>query len=116
MEKITVYEKPTCSTYRKVAKTLIENGVGFEKVNYYVEPFSKAKLKSLLNKMKMKPSELLRKKEKVFKDLKIEEKNFSEEQILDLMIKHPNLVQRPIVEKGNKAILARPAERISELL
>jgi arsenate reductase len=115
MEKITVYEKPTCSTCRKVAKTLIENGVDFEKVNYYVEPFSKAKLKSLLNKMKMKPSELLRKKEHLFKNLKIEEKNFSEEQILNLMIKYPDLVQRPIVEKGNKAILARPAERISEL-
>lgn len=112
MSKITIYEKPTCTTCRKVSKLLIENGVDFEKVNYYVEPFSKARLQSLLKKMKMKPSELLRKNEQAYKNLKIKEKKFSEDQILDLMIKHPDLVQRPIVEKGEKAILARPPEKV----
>jgi len=116
MSKITIYEKPTCTTCRKVSKLLIENRVDFEKVNYYVEPFSKARLQSLLKKMKMKPSELLRKNEQVYKNLKIKEKKFSEDQILDLMIKHPDLVQRPIVEKGEKAILARPPERLKEIL
>jgi arsenate reductase len=115
MHKITVYEKPTCTTCRKVAKVLTESGVDFEKVNYYIEPFLKTKLKSLLKKMGMKPSEVLRKNEQVYKKLKIKEKNYTEGQILDLMIKHPDLVQRPIIEKGNKAILARPPERINEL-
>ena len=64
MPKITVYEKLTCTTCRKVSKALTENGVDFEKVNYYVDPFSKTKLQSLLNKMNMKPSEILRKNEK----------------------------------------------------
>ena len=116
MQKITVYEKPTCTTCRKVTKALIENGVNFEKVNYYIEPFSKTKLQSLLKKMKMRPSEVLRKNEKVYKDLKFKEKNYSEVQILDLMIKYPDLVQRPIIEKGNEAILARPPERIKEII
>jgi len=115
MQKITVYEKLTCTTCRKVVKALIDNDVDFEKVNYYIEPFSKSKLQSLLKKMKMKPSEILRKNEKVYKDLKFKEKNYTEAQVLDLMIKYPNLVQRPIVEKGSKAILARPPERIFEL-
>jgi len=115
MAKITVYEKPTCTTCRKVAKLLIENGVDFEKVNYYIEPFTKPKLQSLLKKLKMKPSDILRKKEKIFKDLNFTEKNYTEEQVLDLMIKYPDLVQRPIVERDNKAILARPPERIREL-
>jgi arsenate reductase len=115
MPKITVYEKPTCTTCRKVAKALIENRIDFEKVNYYIEPFSKTKLETLLKKMKMKPSEILRKNEKVYKDLKFNEKNYTEKQILELMIKYPDLVQRPIVEKGSKAILARPPERIKEL-
>jgi len=115
MSGITVYEKPTCTTCRKVVKALTENRVDFNKVNYYIDPFSKSKLKSLLKKMKMKPSELLRKNEQAYKDLKIKERNYSEEQILDLMIKNPDLVQRPIVEKGEKAILARPPERIAEL-
>jgi len=68
-----------------------------------------------LKKMKMKPSEILRKNEKVYKDLKFKEKNYTEKQILDLMVKYPDLVQRPIVEKGAKAILARPSEKIKEL-
>ena len=114
MTKTTVYEKPTCTTCRKVAKALTENGIDFEKVNYYIESFSKTKLQSLLKKMKMKPSEILRRNEKVYKDLKFKEKNYTEKQILDLMIKHPDLVQRPIIEKGNKVILARPPERIFE--
>ncbi len=115
MPQITVYEKPTCTTCRKVAKALSENGVDFDKVNYYVEPFTKTKLHSLLKKMKMKPSELLRKNEKAYNDLKLKEKNYSESQILDLMIKYPDIVQRPIIEKGNKAILARPPEKVLEL-
>jgi len=115
MPTITVYEKPTCTTCRKVTKLLIESGVDFDKVNYYIKPFTKTKLQSLLRKMKLKPSELLRKNEKVFKDLKFKEKNYTEEQILDLMINHPDLVQRPIIENGNKAILARPPEKTLEL-
>ena len=115
MAKITVYEKPTCTTCRKVAKALIENGVDFEKVNYYVQPFTRAQLKTLLDKMNMLPSELLRKNEKAYKELDLKNKNYSETQILAMMIKNPDLVQRPIIEKGKKAILARPPERINEL-
>ena len=67
MSKINVYEKPTCTTCRKVSKYLKEEGFKFEKINYYVKPFSKSLLKSLLKKMNIKPSELLRKKEKLIK-------------------------------------------------
>jgi arsenate reductase (glutaredoxin) len=116
MPKITVYEKPTCTTCRKVAKLLIEYGVDFEKVNYYIEPFSRSQLQSLLKKMGIKPSDLLRKNETIYKKFNIKGENFSEDQILDLMIKHPDLVQRPIVEMGNKVILARPTERLKEIL
>ena len=115
MAKITVYEKPTCTTCRKVAKALTENGVDFEKVNYYIEPFTKTQLKALLDKMKMQPSELLRKNEKAYKELDFKNKNYTETQILTMMIKNPDLIQRPIIEKGKKAILARPPERINEL-
>jgi arsenate reductase (glutaredoxin) len=115
MAAITVYEKPTCTTCRKVSKILIENGVDFEKVNYYIKPFTKTKLKTLLAKMDMKPSELLRKNEKAYKELDIKNKSYTEKEILDLMIKNPDLVQRPIVQKGEKVILARPPEKIREL-
>ena len=115
MSKITVYEKPTCSTCRSVVKILNEHGVEFEKVNYYIEPFTENKLRSLLRKMNLKPSELLRKNEDIYKNLKSKILSLHENEILKLMIKNPDLVQRPIVEKGNKAILARPAEKIHDL-
>lgn len=116
MSKITIYEKPTCTTCRKVLKALEEAGIDFEKVNYYIKPFTKTKLQNLLKKMKMKPSELLRKNEKAYKDLDMKNKKYTETRILDLMTKNPALVQRPIVEKGAKAILARPPERLKEIL
>ena len=116
MEKITVYQKPTCTTCKQVCSVLQEKKVDFKAVNYYLEPIPKSKLQDLLKKMQMKPSELLRKKEPAYKELKIQQKNLSESEILDLMLKHPDLIQRPIVEKGSKAILARPAERILEIL
>ena len=116
MSKITIYEKPTCTTCRKVVKALNEAGVDFEKVNYYIKPFTKTKLQNLLKKMKMKPSELVRKNEKAYKDLDMKNKKYTEAQVLDFMIKNPDLVQRPIIEKGEKAILARPPERLKEIL
>lgn len=116
MEKITLYEKPTCTTCRQVHKVLEESGVDFRSVNYYVEPISKALLKELVRKMKIKPAELFRKKEEIYKKLKLNEKEVTDDEALDLMARHPDLIQRPIVEKGARAILARPAERIKEIL
>jgi len=113
VNKITIYEKPTCTTCRKVNKILAEKGIDYNKVNYYIEPFTERKLKSLLKKMNMKPSELLRKREKGTKSIDL--KKVSEEKILKLMVSNPDLVERPIIEKGKKAILARPPERIGEL-
>ena len=114
--KITVYQKPTCTTCRQVYTALKESGVDFDSVNYYVEPISKAKLKELLKKIGISAKELLRTKEEIYKTLKLSEKKLSDDDILDLMAKHPDLIQWPIVEKGSKAILARPAERLKEIL
>ena len=88
----------------------------FETVDYYVDPIPKAKLKDLLRKMAMKPRDLLRTKEAVYKELKLGERDLSDSQIIDLMVKHPDLIQRPIIEKGARAILARPADRIKEIM
>ena len=116
MAKITVYQKPSCTTCRQVTKALKERGVDFDAVDYYVEPIPKPKLQELLKKMGMSAAELLRKKEPVYKELGLAEKNLTDHQILDLMAEHPDLIQRPIVEKGAKAILARPAERLKDIL
>jgi len=114
--KITIYQKPTCTTCRQVHAVLKESGVDFEAVNYYLDPIPKTKLKDLLRKMGMKPRELLRTKEAVYKELQLGERELSDDQLVDLMVQHPDLIQRPIVEKGARAILARPAERLRDIL
>jgi arsenate reductase len=114
--EITVYQKPTCTTCRQVYKALQEKGVDFNAVNYYVEPIPKKKLLELLKKMGLSARELLRTKEGIYKTLKLAEKDLGEDALVDLMVKYPDLIQRPIVEKGSRAILARPAERLKEIL
>lgn len=115
-ERIVVYEKPTCSTCRSLDKMLKEFGADYDKINYYVEPIGEKKLKELLTKMKIKPAELLRKKEAIYKQLKLSDSEHSDEELIALMVKHPDLIQRPIVEKGKRAVLARPVENVRELL
>ena len=114
--KITIYQKPTCTTCRQVHAALKESGVNFDAVNYYVDPIPRTKLRELLRKMGLTPRELLRTKEEVYKKLRLGERDLTDDQIIDLMIEHPDLIQRPIVEKGARAILARPAERLKEIL
>lgn len=116
MEKLTIYQKPTCTTCRQVYAVLKESGVDFKAVDYYLDPLSAKKIKELLRKMGMTAEALLRKKEEVYKKLKFAEKKYSEDEIVEFMAKHPDLIQRPIAEKGNRAILARPAEKIKEIL
>lgn len=114
--KITVYQKPACTTCRQVYNALKESGVDFDAVDYYTDPIPKTKLKELLKKAGMSARDLLRTKEEIYRKLKLGEKDLSESDIVDLMVEYPDLIQRPIVEKGSRAILARPAERLTEIL
>ena len=76
--KIVIYQKPTCTTCRQVHAALKESGVDFDAVDYYLDPIPKAKLKELLRKMGMKPRELLRTKEAVYRQLKRGERELSD--------------------------------------
>ena len=115
-KNITVYERPTCTKCREMDRYLREAGVDFNKVNYYIEPLSKKKLAELIAKMKIKPRDLLRKSEPIYRDLGLSKGDFSDDELISLMVKHPDLMQRPIVERGNKAVLGRPTENVKELL
>jgi arsenate reductase len=97
-------------------KLLRESGVPFEKVNYYIEPLSKKKLTELIRKMKISPRELLRTSEPIYRELGLAKGEFSDDQIISLMVKHPDLIQRPIVERGDRAVLGRPTENVKTLL
>jgi arsenate reductase len=114
--QITVYEKPTCTKCREMDKFLRESGVDFSKVNYYIEPISKKKLTELIGKMKISPRDLLRKSEPVYKELGLAKSEHSDAELIELMVEHPDLMQRPIVESGDRAVLGRPTENVKELL
>jgi arsenate reductase len=115
-DSITVYQKPTCTTCRAVYTGLKESGVDFEAVNYYTDPIPKEKLIELLRKMKMNARDLLRTRETIYKELDLASRSLTDDEIVDLMVAHPDLIQRPIVERGRRAILARPPEKLREIL
>ena len=115
-DQITVYEKPTCTKCREMNKFLIEQGIDFSKVNYYIEPLSEKKLRDLIRKMEIKPQELLRTSEPVYRDLELGKKELSDDEIISLMVKYPDLMQRPVVERGDRAVLGRPTENVKVLL
>jgi arsenate reductase len=113
---LTVYEKPTCSTCRKLRELLNDRGVGFESVDYHVTGIEESELRELLRKMGSTPREILRTREPLVKELGLDRPEVSDDELVAQMVAHPALVQRPIVVHGDRALLARPIERVLELL
>lgn len=97
-------------------RLLRESGVDFEQVDYTVERLSKKQLKDLVKKLGIPPRELLRKREQSFKKLNLGSSNKSDMEIIEAMAAYPELIQRPIVVKGLRAVIARPVDRVKELL
>ena len=115
-QELTVYEKPTCTKCRELNKLLTDRGIDFDKVNYYVEPLTAAKIGELVRKMGIPARDLLRKSEAIYSELGLAKADLPEAEIIKLMAKHPDLMQRPIVERGQKAVLARPVENVEKIL
>ena len=114
MSQLTVYEKPTCTTCRKLAVLLQERGIDFERVNYHVDPLPEEKIRDLLRKAGAGPRDVLRKKEAGPLGLALD--RLSDDELIALMVEHPQLLERPVVERGDRAVLARPPERVLEIL
>ena len=115
MADITIYHKPTCTTCRQAVQLLKDSGTPFTAVNYYEQVFTKDQLKKILKKAGLSPKDVLRTKEDIYKELGLAQKDLSDDTLLDLMVKHPDLIQRPLVVKDEKAVLARPAETVRTL-
>src|SRR5690242_10293453 len=103
-EKVTVYEKPTCTKCREVRKVLTEKGIEFEPVNYFEQPLTDKSLKELLQSAGISPREALRKNEPSYKEL-VAGRELSDDELIRVMVRHPELLQRPIVVRGKKAVL-----------
>ena len=115
MKSIQIYHNPRCSKSRAGLALLEEQGINPEVVKYLDTPPTVEELTALLQKLEMKPKELIRTKETVYKELGL--KDVTDEQtLIKAMAAHPKLIERPIVVKGDKAVIGRPLENIEVLL
>lgn len=116
MAEVTVYEKRTCTTCRNLALLLEERGVDFERVDYHVEPLSQAEIRELVRKKGQPARELFRAREPIYAELGLGEREPGDDEAIALMAEHPALMQRPVIVRGERAVLGRPVERVLELL
>ena len=116
MDKISIWHNPRCSKSRDSFKLLEEKGLEAEVVKYLDEVPSKEELQKMLKMLGMTSAqELMRKKEAIYKELNLKDET-SEEVLLEAMIANPKLIERPIVIKGDKAVIGRPIEKVIALL
>lgn len=112
---IQIYHNPRCTKSRETLALIQEKGNEVEIIQYLKEIPSKDDLRLILSKLNIKPEQLLRKSEAIFKE-KFKGLEMNDEEWLEIMIQYPKLIERPIVINGNKARIGRPPERILEIL
>lgn len=110
----TIYHNPRCQKSRQTLELLQKHKIEPKVVEYLKNPFTSVQLQEVLSKLKLKPSQLIRRKEDLVKKLKLDLEN--EKQVLGAMVDHPELIERPIVVTGNSAVLGRPPENILSLI
>ncbi len=115
MEKITIWHNPRCSKSRATFNLLEENKIDMKVIKYLVDPPTESELKELLIKLDFTARDLMRKKEKIYKELDLKNEE-NEEKLITAMVQNPKLIERPIVIKGDKAVIGRPIDNVIELL
>jgi arsenate reductase len=112
---ITIYHNPRCSKSRDGLQLLELEGRPFTTVKYLSEPLTKQDLTAIITKLGIAPIGLVRQKEAIW-IANYKGKQLTDDQVIDALLAHPNLIERPIVVNGNKAVIARPADKIKEIL
>ncbi len=115
-ESIQIYHNPRCSKSRQTLQLLRDQGIEPEIIEYLKAPPTAAELKTVLQKLGMRPRELLRKQEKEYKLGGMADDTLSDDELIELMVKYPKVIERPIVIKGQHAALGRPPEHVLDIL
>jgi len=116
MERFVLYHNPACSKSRGAKEILTEHQVDFEVVEYLKTPLDEAGLRQILERIDDAPAELVR-KDGNFRELGLNADHYTtEEAVVQLLLEHPRLMQRPVAVRGARAVIARPSERVEELL
>ena len=109
-----IYHNPRCSKSRQTLQLIKDAGVEVEVIEYLNAIPTAQDLKTILMKLNLKPTDIIRKGEAIYKE-KFKNSNFNDDEWIKIMIEYPKLIERPIVVKGNKAILGRPPENVLDL-
>lgn len=112
---IRVYHNPRCRKSRETLEIIRNQGYEPEIIEYLKDPPTMSELKNLLDKMNMKPEEIIRKGEDLFRS-NFKGKKMSDEEWLNVLVKNPKLIERPIVVSGDRVVLGRPPEKVREIL
>lgn len=115
METIKIWHNPRCSKSRDSFKLLEEKGLEVEVIKYLENVPTKEELTEILKMLNISARELMRTKEAVYKELNLKDES-SEEALIEAMLANPKLIERPIVVKGDRAVIGRPIEKVVELL
>jgi arsenate reductase len=111
-----MYHNPVCTQSRGVEEILRERGVDCEVIRYLDSPLSREDIERILTLLPNEPAELVRKDER-FRELGLNEADYqTPEQVIEVLLAHPELMQRPIIIRGDRAVLARPSEKVLDLL
>lgn len=113
---VTIYHNPRCAKSREALKLLQARGIETRIVEYLKTPPTEAELKQLLTLLGLSPRQLLRTKEPEYKAAGLADPKLSDAEIIRAMVKHPRLIERPIVVHGKKAVLGRPPQKVLEIL
>ncbi|MFA5954025.1 MAG: ArsC/Spx/MgsR family protein [Patescibacteria group bacterium] len=113
---ITLFQKKGCTTCRAAQVLLLQNGANYVTVNYHEKRMTRNEIWQLLDKLKMHPRDILRKREPLYRELRLDQKHLSDADLVTLMQEHPELIERPIAVRGEMAILARPVDKLLTLI
>ncbi|HSQ06911.1 MAG TPA: arsenate reductase (glutaredoxin) [Chromatiaceae bacterium] len=113
---VTIYHNPRCSKSRATLELLRERGVEPEVIEYLKDPPSAAVLDDLLRRLGLEPRDLMRRKEPEYAALGLDDPGLSRAALIEAMVTHPRLIERPIVVKDGRAALGRPPESVLEIL
>ena len=116
MAELLVYEKRTCSTCRELAELLESRGIEFDRVDFHVEPLSEDEIREIVRKTGRPARNLFRTSEPLYEEHHLADREPDDDEAIALMAAHRQLMQRPVVVSDDRAVLARPVERVFELL
>ena len=115
-DSITIYHNPRCSKSRTTLALLQDHGIQADVVEYLKAPPSATELKDILGMLGLEPRALMRTKEAEYREAGLDDMNLSRDQLIEAMVKHPELIERPIVISNGKAAIGRPPEKVLDIL